>query len=197
MVLATSVSSDWPISQLDVKNAFLHSTLFETVFCCQPMGFADPAHPDLVCHLLSSLYRLKQAPRAWYSRFATYLTFLGFIEAKLDTSLFILHHGSDTIYLLLYVDDIILTTSSTELRRRTISTLRQEFAMKDLGPLHHFLGITIEHHPNSLFLHQCTYMLEILKRAVTADSKPCMTLVDLQAKLAGDSGPPIKDTSQF
>jgi hypothetical protein len=69
--------------------------------------------------------------------------------------------------------------------------------MKDLKPLHHFLGITIERRPDGLFLHQHTYMLDILKRAVMADCKPCTTLVDLQAKLADDLGPPVADASQF
>jgi hypothetical protein len=162
-----------------VKNVFLHDTLSETVFCCQPTGFTDPAHPDLVCRLRKSLYGLKQAPQAWYSRFATYLTTLEFIEAKSDTSLFIFHRGSDTIYLLLYVDDIILTSSSMELLRCTISALQREFTMKDLGPLHHFLGITVERCPDGLFLHQHTYTLDILKRAVMVECKPCTTPVDL------------------
>jgi hypothetical protein len=96
-----------------------------------------------------------------------------------DTSLFIFRHGSDTVYLLLYVDDIILTASSTELLRHTISALQWEFTMKDLRPLHHFLGITVERRPVGLFLHQRTYTLDILKRAVMADCKPCMTPVDL------------------
>jgi hypothetical protein len=122
-VVALAVSHAWPIQQLDVKNAFLHGTLSETVFCSQPTGFANPAKPDLVCRLNKSLYRPKQASRAWYSRFATYLTSLGFIEAKSDTSLFILHHGPDMVYLLLYVHDIILTASSLELLRHTIATL--------------------------------------------------------------------------
>jgi hypothetical protein len=69
------------------------------------------------------LYGLKQALRAWYSWFATYLTTLWFIEAKSDTSLFIFRHGSDMIYLLRYVDDIIMTASSMELLRQTISAL--------------------------------------------------------------------------
>jgi hypothetical protein len=69
--------------------------------------------------------------------------------------------------------------------------------MKDLGPLHHFLGITVEHRPTGLFLHQRTYTLDILKRAVMVDCKPCTTPVDLQAKLTGDSGPPVEDASQF
>jgi hypothetical protein len=143
------------------------------------------------------LYELKQAPRVWYSRFATYLTTLGFIEAKSDTSLFIFRLSSDTVYLLLYVDDIILTTSGTELLRRTTSVLQRKFTMKDLGPLHHFLGITVERRPDGLFLHQRTYTLDILKRAVMADCKPCTTPVDLQAKLAGDSGAPVEDASLF
>jgi hypothetical protein len=196
-VLATAVSRDWPIQQLNVKNVFLHGTLSETVFCCQPTGFADPAHPDLVCRLRKSLYGLKQAPRAWYSRFATYLTIMRFIEAKSGTSLFIFRRGSDTVYLLLYVNDIILTASSTELLRRTISALQREFAIKDLGPLHHFLGITVERRLDGLFLHQRTYMLDILKRAVMVDCKSCTTPIDLQVKLAGDSRPPVEDASQF
>jgi hypothetical protein len=196
-VLSIVVSRDWPIQQLDVKNAFLHGTLTETVYCSQPTGFADPAHPNLVCRLKKSLYGMKQVPRAWYSRFASFLLSQGFAEAKSDTSLFVFRRGSDKVYLLLYVDDIILTASSTELLRWTISALQREFVMKDLGPLHHFLGITVEWRPDKLFLHQRTYTLDILKRAVMTDCKPCSTPVDLKVKLAADSGPPARDPSQF
>jgi hypothetical protein len=194
-MLTTVVSHDWPIQQLDVKNVFLHDTHSETVFCCHPTGLVDPAHPDLVCHLRKSLYGLKQAPRACYSQFATYLTTLGFIKAKSDTSLFIFHRSSDMIYLLLYVDDIIMTASSMELLCRTISALQRKFTMKDLRPLHHFLDIIVERRPDGLFLRQHTYMLDILKRAVMMDCKPCTTLVDLQAKMVGDWGPPVEDAS--
>jgi hypothetical protein len=156
MVLTSVVSCDWPIQPLDVKNAFLHDTLFETIFCCQPTGFADPAQPNLVCRLHKSLYELKQAPRAWYSRFATYLTTLGFIEAKSDTSLFIFRRVSDTVYLLLYVDDIILTSSSTELLHHIISALQREFTMKDLHashPQHHRRALSGWSVPPSAHLH--------------------------------------------
>jgi hypothetical protein len=64
-VLSLALSCRWPIHQLDVKNAFLHGNLSDTVYCQQPSGFEDPAHPDFVNLLKESLYGLKQAPRAW------------------------------------------------------------------------------------------------------------------------------------
>jgi hypothetical protein len=82
-----------------------------------------------------------------------YLTFLGFVEAKSDTSLFIFCRGTNIVYLLLHVDDIILIVSSMELLHRTISALQWEFPMKDLRLLHHFLSITIKRRPDELFLH--------------------------------------------
>jgi hypothetical protein len=112
------------VHQLDIKNAFLHDTLMETVYCTQPVGFVDPAHLDMVYKLNRSLYDLKQVPRAWYSRFATFLLSQGFVEAKADTFLFVFRRGLDTTYLLLYVDDIVITTSTHDLLRRIISSLQ-------------------------------------------------------------------------
>jgi hypothetical protein len=106
-VLSLALSRNWEIHQLNVNNAFLHGTLTETVHCSQPTSFVDAAHPNLVCRLNHYLYDLKQAPRAWYSRFAS----ISFVEAKSDMSLFIYRRGEDTVYLL-YVDDIVLTTST-------------------------------------------------------------------------------------
>jgi hypothetical protein len=67
--------------------------------------------------------------------------------------------------------------------------------MKDLGTLHHFLGITVKCRPDGMFLHQRTYTLDVIKRAAMADCKPCTTPIDLQAKRAADSGPPVLDAS--
>jgi len=78
---------------------------------------------QIMCRLNRSLYGLKQAPRAWYSRFASFLLQLGFVEAKTDTSLFVYRHVFETAYLLLYVDDIVLTASSPDLRHRIIAAL--------------------------------------------------------------------------
>jgi hypothetical protein len=133
-VLTLAVSRGWPVHQLNVKNAFLYSTLFETIYCSQPVGFVDPTLPQLVCRLNKSLYSLKQAPREWYHCFASYLVSLGFVEAMSDTSLFVYHRGAGTAYLLLYVDNIVLTASSPELLQRTTTTLQQQFTMKTSAP---------------------------------------------------------------
>jgi hypothetical protein len=97
---------------------------------------------------------------------------------------------------LLYVDDIVLTASSSNLLRRTISALQQEFSLKDLGLLHHFLGMHVQRTPSGLFLSQRQYMLEILDRAGMADCKSCTTPVDLNPKLSAE-GDPIADPTDF
>ena len=123
VVLTLALSRSWPIHQLDVKNAFLHGTLNETVYAEQPSGFVDSSRPNFVCRLNKSLYGLKQAPRTWYSLFAGHITSLGFLESKADSSLFIYRRGADTAFLLLYVDDIVLTASSPRLLQQIIVAL--------------------------------------------------------------------------
>ncbi|PKI55602.1 hypothetical protein CRG98_023995 [Punica granatum] len=108
-ILSIVVSSHWFIRQLDVKNVFLHDYLNEEVYIAQPPTFVDPSRPDHVCILCCSLYGLKQAPRAWFQRLSTYLQRLGFSDSKADSSLFILRGPQNIVYLLVYVDDIILT----------------------------------------------------------------------------------------
>ena len=142
-VLGLDVSRSWPIHQLDVKNAFLHGGLKETVYMHQPPGFIDPSMPHHLCKLRKSFYGLKQAPRAWYQRFATFVLSQGFRSSVCDTLLFIYRHGRDMAYLLLYVDDIILTASSTAILDRIIGTLSREFAMTDLGSLRRFLVLLL------------------------------------------------------
>ena len=82
----------------------------------------------------------------------TYLLSLGFVEAKPDTSLFVYRLRLDTAYLLLYVDAIVLTAPSPSLLQRIISALQQEFAKKDLGELHHFLGMHVQRLGDGLLL---------------------------------------------
>ncbi|KAI3723537.1 hypothetical protein L2E82_35180 [Cichorium intybus] len=196
-VLSLAISRSWPIHQLDVKNAFLHGDLHETVYMHQPPGFVDRSTPHHVCHLRKSLYGLKQAPRTWYHRFATYITNNGFRSSICDNSLFVYQHGKQTAYLLLYVDDIILTASDSKLLKHIISTLSREFAMSDLGVLHHFLGISVTRNNQGLFLSQSQYARDILHRANMSSCNACSTPVDTSSKLSATAGSPLPDGTLY
>lgn len=113
LVFATAVSCNWSFRELDVFNAFLHGHLKEEVFMQQPPGYVDAAHPHYVCKLHKSLYGLKHGPRAWFERFTFHLLHLGFVASMADSSLYIYHSHDTIIYLLLYVDDIIITGNRT------------------------------------------------------------------------------------
>jgi hypothetical protein len=141
LILSLAVSHNWPLQQLDVKNAFLHGTLKEEVYMAQPQGYIDSSHPHYVCWLHKSIYGLKQVPRAWFESFTTQLLHLGFIASTANSSLFIYHQHNVIAYLLLYVDDIVLTSNSTPFLDGLILQLRKVFDIKDLGSLHYFLGL--------------------------------------------------------
>ncbi|XP_074302766.1 uncharacterized protein LOC141634526 [Silene latifolia] len=197
VVLSLAVSKKWSIHQLDVKNAFLHGHLAETVYMHQPPGFRDKDRPNHVCLLKKSLYGLKQAPRAWYHRFASFMSKIGFTHSRSDNSLFIFKNGNDISYLLLYVDDIILATSSDKLRLTLMRLLHSEFAMTDLGPLNFFLGVPAIRHKHGLFLHQQRYDDDIVNRANMGTCKPANTPVDTNSKLSATAGAPVADPSLF
>ncbi|GJX70563.1 ribonuclease H-like domain-containing protein [Tanacetum coccineum] len=164
-VLSLALARNWHVHQLDVKNAFLNGDLTETVYMYRPPGFVDSRFPHHVCRLQRSLYGLKQAPRAWFQRFAGYALRVGFTSSRCDSSLFIYQHGTEVAYLLIYVDDIVLTASSTALLQRIISSLHKEFDMTDLGALNYFLGISVTRDARGMFLSQKKYAMELLERS--------------------------------
>jgi hypothetical protein len=196
-VLSLACSRNWPVHQLDVKNTFLHGVLEEQVYCYQPAGFVDSLHRDHVCKLAKSLYGLKQAPRAWFKRFAAFAITIGFVASRSDASLFILKQGSDVAYLLLYVDDIVLSASTSPLLHAIIAKLKSEFAMKDMGPLHYFLGIQVRRTPRGFFLSQAQYADEILQRAGMTNCTAVSTPMDTNSKVAADAGSPVADPSEY
>ena len=153
LVLSLAVRNNWLINQLDVSNAFLHGMLDETIYMTQPPGYVDPRFPQHVCKLQKSLYGLKQAPRAWYTRLKTFLQRLGFTCCVHDTSLFTRHSAHGTVILLVYVDDIIITGSTAALIQDVTRAMHTTFKMKDLGPLHYFLGMEVSRTGSGLFLH--------------------------------------------
>lgn len=141
-------------------------------------------------------YGLKQAPRAWYNRFASFAKKIGFIQSISDPSLFVYSHNKQIAYILLYVDDIVLTASTSQLVQSIIAHLHKEFEMTDLGYLHYFLGIFVTRNAAGLLLQQQNYAADILHRANMTNCHPCTTLVDTKAKLSPD-GEPVSDPTLY
>jgi histone deacetylase 1/2 len=165
-VLAVAISRGWIFWQLDVKNTFLHGVLEEEVYMKQPLGFENSQNPHYIyiCKLHKALYGLKQAPRAWYSRLSTKLQALGFFPSKVDTSLFLYNQSGIMIFVLIYVDDIIVTSSSTQAISALLKDLKDDFALKDLGDLHFFLGIQVKKVHDGLLLTQEKYAFDLLTK---------------------------------
>jgi hypothetical protein len=197
LVLTIAVSYGWNIHQLDVHNAFLNDILQEEVYMAQPPGFADSVMSSHVCHLHKSLYGLKQAPRAWYNKLSEFLISIGFQASKVDTSLFILSLNGAMIYLLVYVDDILLTGSNSALLHRLITLLQTEFKLRDLGSVHFFLGIEVKSTVMGILLSQHKYALDIIQRAGMASCKPVDTPLSTSSKLGIVPGTPHSDPTRY
>ena len=172
IILSLAVQFNWPLRQLDVRNTFLHGFLREEVYMVQPFGYVNPVFPNHVCRLWKSLYCLKQAPRAWFDRFSTKLLHMGFEASLADSSLFILKQGKVLVYPLVYVNDIVLTSNQPNFLTSLIKQLSQAFELKDLGPLHYFLGIHITRTSKGLFLSQTKYAHDLLVKHNMLSSKP-------------------------
>jgi histone deacetylase 1/2 len=199
LLLSMALTHGWHIRQLDIQNAFLHGVLEEEVFMRQPPGFEDTSHAGYLCHLEKALYGLRQAPRAWHARLGSVLATLGFTPSTADTSLFILRCPSITVYLLVYVDNIILVSSSSAAADRLVSKLGSSFALKDLGPLHYFLGVEVHSQGRGLLLSQRKYAMELLHRAGLQKCAPMSTPMASTDKLSITDGSPLsaEDSTRY
>jgi hypothetical protein len=187
-VLSIALSTGWSIRQIDIQNAFLHGNLSEEVFMHQPPRYSHPSFPNHVCKLKKALYGLKQAPRAWFSRLSTRLVELGFHGSLSDTSLFIYKSSIYTMFILTYVDDIIITSSSSSAIDNLLSSLQTDFAVKDLGSLHYFLGIEVIRNTAGILLSQKRYILDLLKRTHMLEAKPISSPMASSTSLSAHEG---------
>ena len=154
----------------------------------QPPGFVERGKENYICKLDKALYGLKQAPRAWYSRLSTKLVDLGFKPSRADMSLFIFNRGGITMYVLVYVDDIIVASSTDQATSALLKDLQKDFALKDLGDLHYFLGIEVKKVRNGIVLTQHKYANDLLKKTGMVDCKPMSTPLSTSEKLSLHEG---------
>jgi hypothetical protein len=154
----------------------------------QPEGFIVPGKENYLCKLKRSLYGLKQSPRKWYKRFDSFMLSHGFKRSKYDCCVFINHGNRSPIYLLLYVDDMLIAAKS----RREITTLKKllssVFEMKDLGAAKKILGMEIirDKKAGLLFLSQHAYIEKVLQRLNMHDAQPVSTPIAPHIKLSAE-----------
>jgi len=187
-MLALAASQDLEIHQLDIKTAFLNGELEEDVWIQQPPGYETGGN-GMACHLHKSLYGLKQAPRAWHTKLKEELESLGFSPSAADPALFI--KAIDTpVYLLTYVDDILVITGDTNELKNTKRNIMAAFDARDLGPATYFLGMDIhrDRRARTITLAQSRLTSNLLSKWPT-EIKPLLTPLSTATKLTKDGEP--------
>lgn len=197
LILTLTLSWNWTFQQLDVNNAFLNGILDEEVYMQRPPGF-EGSDSFLVYKLHKALYGLKQAPRQWFERLKSGLLNLGIQDSKCDPSLFIYNKSNAVVYLLVYVDDIIITGSCNALIHSLIQQLHASFALKQLGKLDYFLGIEVHFQPSgSVLLTQSKYIRDLLVKTNMAEAKPLPSTMISSGKLSKTGSDPLADPSMY
>lgn len=197
ILIAIAVHLNWPIHQLDVLTAFLNGILEEDVYMYQPLGFIRKGTEHLVCKLQKSLYGLRQSPRAWYARLHAALLAWQLIQSHSDPNLYFAHMGKDTIALLVYVDDILVTGSSLPLITKLKNHLHSTFRTNDLGPLQKYLGIQFDRDSNGLRMHQSEYAFSILRLFNMENCTPSHTPLPEGLTLSEDTNSPSVDAKIY
>jgi hypothetical protein len=157
---------DLELHQMDVKIAFLNRSLEVEIYMDQHEGFAISGTEHLVCKLKKSIYGLKQASRQWYLKFNNTVTSFGFKENIVDRCIYLKVSGSKFIFLILYVDNILLSSNDLGLLFDTKNFLSKNFEMKDMGEAHYVIGIEIirDRSYGLLGLSQKAYIEKVLER---------------------------------
>ena len=174
------------IEQMDVNTAFLYGELKEEIYLRLPDGF--PAE-QRYCKLHKSIYGLKQASRVWNQNFDSYVKEIGFNNTEADPCLYVLNKNKGIIYLLLYVDDIILFTKTEKEMNMIKNLLKQKYNMKELGKLEWYLGIQVTQDDQSIKLNQQLYIKNILKKFNMENCKTVNTPMEGNLKLTNDMRP--------
>ncbi|XP_028099643.1 uncharacterized protein LOC114299159 [Camellia sinensis] len=159
-LIAIDAARHWELFQMDVTNVFLDGDLLVEVYMQPPPGSAYPAYK--VCQLQCALYGLKQAPRACFAKFSSIIHDFGFIFSSYDSALFVRTTTHGTTLLLLYVDDMIITSDDVAGILSLKQFLNRQFEMKDFDTLNYFLGLEISNDSTSYYLALAKYVSNLL-----------------------------------
>ncbi|GJP58814.1 hypothetical protein CLOP_g3663 [Closterium sp. NIES-67] len=157
-LFAAAAIKGWVVKQMDIVTAFLNGVLEEETFMEQPEGYNDGS--GRVWKLKKALYGLKQAPRQWYIKLREVLEAIGFTTSTADQSLFMLGEGEQRSFMVVYVDDILIFSPSSDLVKDVMLKLQDKFKCKTLGDVNYYLGLHIERDVEKRWMrvHQKKYL---------------------------------------
>ena len=177
--LQVAANKKLEVHSMDVKTAFLNADIDYEIYVKQPEGYeVTKGDKPLYCKLKKSLYGLKQSSRMWNRNIHLYLMSNGFKQSSVDHCIYTKHDGKDFIMLLLWVDDILIASSSKELLNAFKTLLKAKYKMSDLGVLRWFLGITFEITNEFIKMDQSIYVSKMLNRFGLNDAKPVTSPCD-------------------
>lgn len=177
LLLSVSGKRNYVVRQLYIKAAFLNGELEEEIFMKQPPGFKIN---DQVLKLNKSLYGLKQAARVWNHTIHQVLVDYGFIQSQIDKCLYFKHSDKKSCYLIIHVDDILISGSDLDTVNEVQEVLSKHFRIKDLGNAKYFLGISvIKDKEGNYFINQASYIDKIICEAKLSDAKTSKYPLDL------------------
>ncbi|KAG8484978.1 hypothetical protein CXB51_021839 [Gossypium anomalum] len=191
---------DLELEQLDVKTTFLNGELKEDIYMQQPEGFTVSEKEDYVCLLKKSLYGLKQSPRQWYKRFDSFMTSHDFKSNSFDSCVYFKKNCDGSfMYLLLYVDDMLIAAKDKGEIRKVKTQLSEEFEMKDLRLAKKILGMEILRYrkASKLYLCQKGYIEKVLCRFNMQNAKPVSTPLAAHFKLSPILSPQSNDEIKY
>nr|GEU58348.1 retrovirus-related Pol polyprotein from transposon TNT 1-94 [Tanacetum cinerariifolium] len=186
LFLAYASFKDFVVYQMDVKIAFLYGEIEEEVYVCQPPEFENLDFLDKVYKVEKALYRLHQAPKAWYETLSTYLLDNRFHRGKIDKTVFIRRHKSNILLIQVYVDDIIFGSTKKELGIALEKMMHENLQISSIGELTFFLGLQVKQKQNGIFISQDKSVTEILKKYGFSEVKNASTPMETQKPLLWD-----------
>ncbi|CAI7849891.1 unnamed protein product [Closterium sp. NIES-53] len=174
LLLAAAAVCGWKVEQMDVKTAFLYGVVDEEIYMKQPEGYDDGS--GRVSRLNKAIYGLKQAPRFWYASLVEALEALGFKVSGCDESLFMTEGEEEKVFLLVYIDDILLFSPSLERIKEVQGKLKETFQCKALRPVY-YLGLHVERDEVKgwLRLHQHKYLAAMGEKYGLEEGRSVMT----------------------
>ena len=193
-LLAIAAANDMELQQLDITTAFLNGELAEEVYVLQPPGFEDGT--GRAAHLHRALYGLRQAPRAWHARLKEELERIGFVESLADPGLFIFSgdgDGDSLVYVLVYVDDILIASKQLAAVQRAKAALLSAFKARDLGEATLFLGMQIarDRATRTIKLSQPRMAADLAARFGVESARARSTPLSAADRLTAGAGEPL------